>query len=182
MNIEIADRIIELYETQGHADYGECLSERDHALQCAFFAARGGEPGHIIVACLLHDIGHLLHGLGEDIAEQGVDARHEQVGADFLCRFFPEIIVEPIRLHVSAKRYWCWRRPEYVESLSEASKRSLALQGGPMTEAEVAAFEKNRFADAAVWLRRYDEAAKVPDYGVPQFQEYRELLIAYLQQ
>jgi predicted HD phosphohydrolase len=129
---------------------------------------------------LLHDYGHLLHDLGEDIAERGLDAGHEALGANHLAQFFIPEIVEPIRLHVAAKRYLCWRQPNYFRGLSAASQRSLQLQGGVMTEAEASAFIRHRYGDAAVWLRRYDDAAKRKDFATPKLETYRTMLEAFV--
>jgi [1-hydroxy-2-(trimethylamino)ethyl]phosphonate dioxygenase len=177
---QIVNDIFALYAERGHRLYGEDVTELQHALQCAMFARRSGEPGRIVVACLLHDYGHLLHDLGEDIAEQGVDARHEALGADRLAQYFGPEVVEPIRLHVGAKRYLCWRQPDYFDGLSEASRRSLQLQGGAMMEAEAEAFARNPHADAAVRLRRYDDAGKEKELTPPDLETYRSLLETFL--
>lgn len=177
---QVIHEIFALYEARGHRRYGEDVTELQHALQCAMFAKRAGEPGHMIAACLLHDYGHLLHDLGEAIAEHGVDARHEELGAQHLAKFLLPEVVEPIRLHVAAKRYRCWRQPKYFDGLSAASQRSLQLQGGVMTEAEAAEFVHNRYSDAAVWLRHYDDAAKVKDLDTPPLESYRTLLEAFV--
>jgi phosphonate degradation associated HDIG domain protein len=156
--------------------YGEAVTELQHALQCATFAERAGEAPHIIAACLLHDYGHLCHELGEDIAERGVDALHENVGANKLSKFFAAEVVEPVRLHVVAKRYLCWSESEYLTELSEASQRSLALQGGPMTDAEALAFELNPHHDAAVRCRRYDDMGKIAGMETPDLETFRPML------
>ncbi len=177
---QVIHEIFALYEACGHRRYGEDVTELQHALQCAMFAKRAGEPAHMIAACLLHDYGHLLHDLGEDIAEQGVNAAHEALGANYLTQFFIPEVVEPIRLHVAAKRYRCWRQPRYLKGLSEASQRSLQLQGGVMTEAEASEFVRNPYSEAAVWLRHYDDAAKVKDFVTPKLETYRTMLEAFV--
>ena len=177
---QVINEIFALYEARGHRRYGEDVTELQHALQCAMFAKRAGEPGHMVAACLLHDYGHLLHDLGEDIAEHGVDARHEELGANHLAKIFVPEVVEPIRLHVAAKRFRCWRQPKYFDELSAASKRSLQLQGGVMTEAEAAEFIRNPFSEAAMWLRHYDDAAKIKDLETPPLESYRTLLTAFV--
>jgi [1-hydroxy-2-(trimethylamino)ethyl]phosphonate dioxygenase len=177
---QIITDIFALYEARGHRQYGEDVTELQHALQCAHLAQRTGEPAHMIAACLLHDYGHLLHDLGEDIAEQGVDAAHEELGANYLAQFFIPEVVGPIRLHVAAKRYLCWRQPRYLPNLSAASRQSLQLQGGVMTEAEAAAFVRHRYGEAAIWLRHYDDAAKRKDFVTPTLETYRTLLEAFV--
>lgn len=177
---QIINEILALYEARGHRRYGEDVTELQHALQCAMFAQRTGEPAHMVAACLLHDYGHLLHDLGENIAERGVDARHEELGANHLAQIFIPQVTEPIRLHVAAKRYLCWRQPKYFDGLSEASQQSLRLQGGAMTEVEAADFMRNPYSYAAVWLRRYDDAAKVKDLATPLLKTYRTMLEAFV--
>jgi phosphonate degradation associated HDIG domain protein len=177
---QIIREIFARYEAHGQRQYGEDVTELQHALQCAHLAQCAGEPAHMVAACLLHDYGHLLHDSGEDLAEQGVDARHEELGANHLAQIFIPEIVEPIRLHVAAKRYLCWRQPQYFDGLSATSQRSLQLQGGAMSEAEAAAFVRHRYGEAAVWLRRYDDAAKRKDFVVPNLETYRTLLAAFV--
>jgi len=109
----------------------------------------------------------MVHGLGEDPAADGVDDQHEQVGHDFLRRYFGPEVTEPVRLHVAAKRYLCATEADYCSRLSPDSVRSLVLQGGPMSAQEVAAFSLLPQAQAAVQLRRFDEAAKVKDLATP---------------
>ncbi len=180
MNTEqIIDRIFQQYRERGHRLYGESITETQHALQCATFARQAGEPAEMVAACLIHDYGHLCHDLGEDIADHGVDAAHEDLGADSLSRWFPPTVVEPVRLHVAAKRYLCWKQREYYAQLSEASQQSLALQGGPMTDAEGEAFERHPHFEAAIRLRQYDDMGKVPGMKTPDFDEFRDVLEAF---
>ena len=173
---EIVAMIFARFAARGHQHYGEEVTEQQHALQCAHFAQLEGQPPTLIAACLLHDIGHLLHELGEDIARKGVDAVHEEYGATWLAGYFPPEIVEPVRLHVAAKRYLCAVDTDYQTSLSEASQTSLQLQGGPMSPAEVAAFQANPHYSDAVQLRLYDDAGKVTDLVTPPLESYRALL------
>src|SRR5215470_14672811 len=106
--MKIVDRILQLFAEKGHGAYfGEDVTETQHALQCAHLAEQSGAENEIIAAALLHDIGHLLHGLPEDIAARGVDGQHQEIGAAWLVRHFPIAVTEPIRLHVAAKRYLC---------------------------------------------------------------------------
>lgn len=126
----ILDHILGLLEQAGAERYGmEAVSQRDHALQCAMHAERTGSATELVVAALLHDIGHLVGDGDEGLAEQGIDAGHEALAADWLARFFPAAVVEPVRLHVDAKRYLCQAEPAYWGSLSPASQRSLEVQG-----------------------------------------------------
>lgn len=170
---QIIDQIIATFRERGHRQYGEDVTESQHALQCATFARQNGESQAIVAACLLHDYGHLVHDLGEDIADLGVDAQHETLGANRLAQWFTADVVEPVRLHVAAKRYLCWKDPGYNDGLSEASQQSLRLQGGPMTDDEGIAFEKNPHFENAIRLRRYDDMGKLPEMQTPDFEDFR---------
>ena len=172
----IVDELFRVFAERGHRSYGENVTEQMHALQCAVFAHEQGEPSEVVAACLLHDYGHLLHDLGEDIAERGLDSRHEHVGANRLSSWFGPAVVEPIRLHAASKRYLCWSEPGYFAGLSEASRRSLALQGGPMNSEEATAFESGAFFATAIRVRRYDDRGKVPDLNTPPLESFRTLL------
>jgi phosphonate degradation associated HDIG domain protein len=176
----IVDRVIDLYNEKGHRSYGEDVTELEHALQAATFARQFGEPAPIVAACLLHDYGHLLHDMGEDIADQGVDAHHEDLGAKALARWFVPEVVEPGRLHVAAKRFLCARDRQYFEGLSPASRQSLVLQGGPMSDEEARQFEADPHYRAAVQVRRYDDMGKVPGMKTPPLEEFRPLLEAFV--
>ncbi len=173
------DEISQLYlERAQGAYFGEAVSELEHALQAADLASRNGESESLILACLLHDIGHLLHRLPENVADFGIDAKHETIGAAWLARRFDPAITEPIRLHVDAKRYLCATEPSYLQGLSPASMLSLKLQGGVMTPEEAADFEKLPYAQDAIRLRRYDEQAKVTGLRVPAFDAYQLMMTA----
>ena len=95
--VEQLKEILEPFEQNGNLHYGEGVTELAHALQAAYLAHEAGENESMIAAALLHDYGHLVHGLGESIAEQGVDANHETVGANALEKWFPTSVTEPIR-------------------------------------------------------------------------------------
>jgi len=171
----IFDQLVELFAKRGDAAYfGEPVSQKEHALQAACLAARAQAPESLVVAALLHDVGHLLHILPEDIADQGVDARHEALGEAWLARHFGPEVTEPVRLHVDAKRYLCRVDPEYLSQLSPASVQSLALQGGPFSQAEARRFEEHGHFREAVRLRRWDDQAKIPGLAVPDLEYYRE--------
>jgi [1-hydroxy-2-(trimethylamino)ethyl]phosphonate dioxygenase len=173
----VADAIIAVLRDHGDAAYfGEPVSQRAHALQSAALAAAESAAPSLVGAALLHDIGHLLHGLDESIAGQGVDARHEDAGHDWLARHFGAEVTEPVRLHVDAKRYLCAADRTYVAALSPASIQSLALQGGPFTRSQALAFADLPFAADAIRLRRWDDAAKIAGLDVPDVEHYRGLL------
>jgi phosphonate degradation associated HDIG domain protein len=175
--MNITDRILTLFREKGDGAYfGEAVTQTEHALQSAHTAEQSGAAAEMIVAALLHDVGHLLHGLPEDVAAHDIDGRHEEAGAAWLRRYFGPAVVDPVRLHVAAKRYLCTVEPDYHSGLSEASRHSLRLQGGPMSSVEVAHFEQEPGFRSAILVRRWDDAAKVPGPVVPGLDHYRPLL------
>ena len=178
--VDIIDHIFDIWRRQSHLDYGESVATVEHMLQCAVFAERDDAEDTLVAATVLHDIGHLLHGLPEDIADQGVDGLHEEVGAEWLSRHFVPAVSEPTRLHVPAKRYLCAVEPSYFDTLSPSSVQSLALQGGPFTADDVAAFEQHDHWEDAVRLRRYDDMGKIPGMATPDLEHYRSHMMAGL--
>jgi phosphonate degradation associated HDIG domain protein len=175
--VKIVDDILDLFRQRGHAAYhGESVSQTEHALQSAALAEKQGAPDHLVVAALLHDVGHLLDGQDEDLAIRGVDGGHETVAHGWLAHHFASEVTEPVRLHVDAKRYLCGKSAAYLRGLSPASRLSLEVQGGPMTAGERTEFESNPHFRDAVRLRHWDDTAKVPDLAVPGLDHYRDLL------
>ena len=175
----LADAVFRLFAERGSGLYfGEAVTETEHALQTAHLAEEADAPATLVAAALLHDVGHLLHDLGEDVAERGIDGRHEAVGAAWLATHFGPAVADPVRLHVAAKRFLCAVNPAYLDELSPASRRSLELQGGPFSSEEQAAFRAEPHWEAAVALRRWDDAAKVPGLAVPGVEHYRPCLEA----
>lgn len=153
--------------------FGEDVSILEHSLQTAMLAAEAGADRSLVVAALLHDVGHLLHDLGEDVAARGIDARHEIAGEAWLRSRFGAEVSEPVRLHVAAKRYLCAVDAGYFGELSASSRLSLELQGGVFSEAEVREFERNPYFRDAVRLRRWDDAAKDVEVLAPALETYR---------
>jgi len=169
--------ITDIFVRRGAESYlGECVSMSEHMLQGAVFAERDGASEELVAAALLHDIGHYTNEFGEDYIDQGIDNLHDEAGARVLEPFFPPIVTECVRLHVAAKRFLCATDPDYYGKLSEASRITLGFQGGPMSEAEVAAFRKNPHFDAAVRVRLWDEAGKVMGMATPPIEHYGPLL------
>ena len=166
------DEIQAAFARRGHEGYGEGVSQLDHAIQCAAFAERDGAPQALVAATFLHDIGHLLHDLPQDVADSGIDTQHESVGSAWLSQYFGPEVTEPVRLHVAAKRYLASVEPGYFDRLSDASRLSLKLQGGPMDPAQARAFEAQRFFADAVRLRRWDEEGKIVGYQGPEMAHF----------
>lgn len=165
---DIAAEICQLFEKRGDSLYGgEGVTQLEHGLQAALLAEQDGADAALIVAALLHDIGHLLHDLPDDAPDNGVDDVHETLGADWLRSRFPAEVLEPVRLHVDSKRYLCAREAGYWAELSEPSRISLELQGGPMSDEEAGRFEKGEHFDACIRLRRWDDLAKVVGLETP---------------
>jgi len=175
------EQIHAAFARRGHEGYGEGVSQLDHALQCGMFAQRDGASPALVAAAFLHDIGHLLHDLPQDIADTGLDTRHESTGSAWLSRYFGPEVTEPVRLHVAAKRYLAAVEPGYFDQLSEASKLSLQLQGGPMGAEQVQAFEAHPYFEDAVRLRRWDEEGKIIGYQGPAAAYFDATLLACLE-
>jgi phosphonate degradation associated HDIG domain protein len=162
----------------GEAYFGEPVTVLEHSLQAAWFVHRKRAEAPLVVAALLHDLGHLLHDAGEDAAARGVDTHHEELGVEALGDHLPAAVLDPIKLHVAAKRYLCFAEPRYLAALSPASVESLALQGGPMSANEAEAFLALPHAREAITLRHADDAAKVEGLAVPDLDTYRLLVAA----
>ncbi len=172
---EQVDSLFEWMQIHGQSFYDEAVTQLEHALQAAHLARCNRAPSDHVAAALLHDIGHFLMDEHDDQSDfLAEDWCHEDIGAKILEPFFGAAITEPIRLHVPAKRYLCTIDAGYYNGLSRASQRSFELQGGGMSAAEIAEFESHPFHAAAVWLRRWDDGAKVKGREVSELQAYRQ--------
>jgi phosphonate degradation associated HDIG domain protein len=181
MPIQSLETLVKTMGDLGHRQYGsEAVSQLAHGLQCATLAEAAGSSQSLIAAALLHDIGHLIHDLGEDAAEQGIDDRHEYRAIPALKQLFGPAVAEPVRLHVNAKRYLCAVDRHYWTSLSPESQISLELQGGIYTPAEAEVFITQPFAAEAVKLRQWDDLAKNPDCETPGLAHFLPFLEACL--
>jgi phosphonate degradation associated HDIG domain protein len=175
------DQIFERFALHGNDDYGsDRVRQLEHALQCAALAEEEGAAATLITAALLHDIGHLIHDLGDRPAARGIDDRHEVVGREWLAQWFGRDVTEPVRLHVPAKRYLTATDPGYFAILSFGSVRSLELQGGAFSADGAAAFMAQPYATDAVRLRRWDEGAKIPGKSTPDLAHFRRYIEASL--
>ena len=172
MGLKLAD-IEKLFRDHGHIAYsGEGVSQLEHALQSAQLAEEAEAPIELVTAAFLHDLGHLLNLQGESPSARGIDDQHQYFAIPFLRPLFGPAVIDPIRLHVDAKRALCALEPGYYEALSEDSKRSLVLQGGTYPSAEADAFAAKPYARDAMQLRRWDDAAKVPGKPTPSLSHY----------
>lgn len=169
--------IADIFERRGAESYlGEAVTMSQHMLQGAVLAEREGAADELVAAALLHDIGHYTSEFGTLSLGDTRDNYHEEAGAAVLMPFFPAVITECVRLHVPAKRYLCATDAGYFAKLSEASKHTLSLQGGPMSVEEVAEFERNPYYREAVKVRIWDDGGKDPAMATPAFAHYVPLL------
>jgi phosphonate degradation associated HDIG domain protein len=172
MALTLAD-IERLYRDHGYIEYaGEGVTQLEHALQCARLAEEEQAGDALVASAFLHDLGHLLNPQGETPTVRGIDDQHQYFAIPFIRTLLPAAVVEPIRLHVDAKRALCTLEPGYYEALSADSKRSLALQGGPYALAEAATFVAKPYARDAMRLRRWDDRAKAPGAATPPLEHY----------
>jgi phosphonate degradation associated HDIG domain protein len=164
-----------LYAAKGGLTYGEDVTQLEHAVQCASLAQAAGHPISLVVAALLHDIGHLFED-EKTVVTAAKDRRHEIAGARILSSLFGPEICAPIAHHVAAKRYLCFRETSYFYGLSAASKASLALQGGPFDADAASGFERLPFWQDAIALRRFDDMGKRAEHCGRPFADFRHLL------
>lgn len=158
---------------------GEPISQMEHGLQAADRALALGSSSELILAALLHDVGHLLDN-HEQMDALGVKD-HEGIGADYLAALgFSQYVCALVRSHVDAKRYLCGKTPRYLEKLSDASLGTLQWQGGPMTDTECQHFEGLPIFTDVLRLRSFDEYAKRADYRSPNRNRYRALIVTHL--
>ena len=165
----------DLFDDRGTLAYGEAVNQIEHALQCGTLAEQDGASPALTLAACLHDIGHMLHRDAAAAVAQGNDDAHEVMGAKYLARVFGPEVSEPVRLHVAAKRYLCAREAGYLEQLSPLSRRTLEIQGGPMSADEASAFESEYHAQDAVRLRCWDDLSKQPGMVTLPFQHFMQL-------
>jgi phosphonate degradation associated HDIG domain protein len=175
MGLKIAD-IEKVFRDHGGIEYsGEAVTQLEHALQAAHLAESAGASAELITAAFLHDLGHMLNLQGETPTERGIDDQHQYFAIPFLRPLFSPAVIEPVRLHVDAKRALCALEVEYYESLSEDSKRSLTLQGGIFSREQLKDFLAKPHAEGAMRVRRWDDQAKVAGATTPPIGHYLEI-------
>lgn len=179
---KIADEIIGLYTSFGKADYiGEPVSQLEHMCQAAQLAEEEGYDDEVVLAAFFHDIGHICQAESESMNGYGAKD-HEEMGAEFLrAKGFSEKIIELVLSHVATKRFLTKRYPEYYNKLSEASKVTLAHQGGPMPEEEAAAFESHPLFPLFIKIREWDDKAKEESVPLPDLERYRGMMVKHLE-
>jgi len=181
---KITAEIFDLYENYGGAEYaGEKVSQLEHMVQAAQLAEEQGSEEEVILAAFLHDIGHISEAAKGDNQMDGFGIRdHEELGAEFLQKKgFSKRIVRLVESHVEAKRYLTVRDPGYYAQLSEASKKTLEYQGGPMTEDEADAFEKYPLFSLIINMRKWDEQAKIEKKPLPDLTHYKKMMQHHLE-
>lgn len=170
--------LFEMIANSGEADYiGENVTQLEHMCQAAERAEEQGNDDEVILGALFHDIGHFCSEYGDEEDMGGLGhISHDKVGADYLReRGFSERIAGIVENHVEAKRYLCVTKPGYHKKLSEASLKTLAFQGGPMSDEEVEAFEANPYYKDFIKVRAWDEMAKVENKPLPDLNRYKEM-------
>ncbi len=173
----IVEFIQDIFERRGHEEYlGEPVTMAEHMLQSAALAEHNQSNETIIVAALLHDIGHFTSEFGMYTSDDEHDRYHETAGAQVLEPFFPKLVTDCVRYHVAAKRYLCAVDTPYFNKLSTASVHSLSLQGGPMNKEEIALFESNENLADIIQVRLFDDSAKDASVETPAFLHYAPLV------
>ena len=177
--MNILDEIISNFLSNKSLYIGEKVTMSNHMIQTAMLAEKTNSSTNLICASLLHDYGHFILEDPDGLIDKNKDGKHEDVGYKFLKKYFIKEVLGPIKYHVKAKKYLS-RDKNYYELLSEASKISLKMQGGIMTNDEAKKFESNEFFENAIKLRKFDELAKVPEIKIKSINEYKNLLASKL--
>ena len=171
----IIKKIIKNYKTNKSLYIGEKVTMTEHMIQTAMLAEKNESSPSLVCASLLHDYGHFILDDPDQLVNKKEDGKHEDVAYLYLKKYFKKSVVEPIKIHVKAKRYLA-RNKKYFNILSQASKVSLHLQGGVMSEEEAEKFEHEKYFDDAIKLRKFDEAAKKTGIKMKDINDYKNLL------
>ena len=177
--MNIIDKIISNFINNKSLYIGEKVTISEHMIQTAMIAEKVKSSNSLICSCLLHDYGHFILEDPDKLVRKKIDGKHEEIGYEYLKKFFKKEVVEPIKYHVLAKRYLA-KKKKYFNSLSEASKISLKLQGGVLNKKESKEFEKKDFFKQTIKLRKFDEVAKRTDIKIKSITEYKDLLSSQL--
>ena len=177
--MNIIDKIISNFINNKSLYIGEKVTISEHMIQTAMIAEKSKSSNNLICSCLLHDYGHFILEDPDKLVRKKIDGKHEDIGYEYLKKFFKKEVVEPIKYHVLAKRYLS-KEKKYFNLLSDASKVSLKLQGGALNAKESKEFEKKNFFEESIKLRKFDEVAKRTDIKVKSIIEYKNLLSSHL--
>ena len=177
--MNIIDKIISNFINNKSLYIGEKVTISEHMIQTAMIAENAKSSNSLVCSCLLHDYGHFILENPDELVRKKIDGKHEDIGYEYLKKFFKKEVVEPIKYHVLAKRYLA-KKKKYFNSLSEASKISLNLQGGALNKKESKEFEKKDFFKNSIKLRKFDEVAKRTDIKMKSIVEYKDLLSSQL--
>jgi len=177
--MKVIDKIIANFINNKSLYIGEKVTISEHMIQSAMIAEKAKSSSSLVCACLLHDYGHFILEDPDELVRKKLDGKHEDIGYEYLKKFFKEDIVKPIKYHVLAKRYLA-RNRKYFNSLSDASKISLKLQGGMLNAKESKEFEKKDFFKHSIKLRKFDEVAKRTNIKMKSIIEYKNLLSSHL--
>ena len=194
---DTAASLIHLLNTKGQGDYiGEPISQLEHSLQAAHLAKSNHADEETIIAALLHDVGQFLpaqevksiaHEVqsmrpSDDSSAGGVGrVGHELIGEEYLRRLgFSEKVSSLVGSHVAAKRYLCAAEPGYHDTISDASKKSLVFQGGPMQGGEFEQWAANPWCTEMCQLRKYDDGAKIVGLEVEPASTYEVMIVQHL--
>ena len=177
--MDIIEKIISNFKNNKSLYIGENVTISEHMIQSAMIAEKSKSKGFLICSCLLHDYGHFILDDPDELVRKNQDGKHEDIGYEYLKKFFKREIVEPIKHHVMAKRYLA-RDKKYFNKLSNASIISLELQGGLLNRKEAKLFEKEEFFKEAIKVRKFDEAAKKVGLKIKDIIQYKDLLKASL--
>ena len=177
--MDTIEKIITNFKNNKSLYIGEKVTIAEHMIQSAMMAEKSNSKGNLVCSCLLHDYGHFIIDNPDLLVLKLLDGNHECLAFNFLSKYFKPEVVEPIKLHVQAKRYLC-RDNSYFELLSDASKISLKLQGGIMNDEEAKKFTSLKFHNEAIILRKYDDYGKVPNLNIKKIDSYRDLINSQL--
>ena len=177
--MNIIEKVISNFMNNKSLYIGEKITISEHMIQSAMIAENAKSSNNLICSCLLHDYGHFILEDPDKLVRKKIDGKHEEIGYEYLKKFFKKEVVEPIKYHVVAKRYLA-KDKKYYNSLSDASKISLKLQGGVLNKKESKEFEKKDFFKNSIKLRKFDEVAKRTDIKMKSIIEYKDLLSSQL--
>ena len=177
--VNVVDKIINKYKSNKDLYIGEKITISEHMIQTAMLAEQNNSSKSLVCTSLLHDYGHFIVDDPDLMVSKSLDGKHENIAYDFLKNYFKPEVIEPIKLHVQAKRYLC-RNKLYCNLLSEASKISLELQGGIMNDEEAKKFTSLKFHKEAIMLRKYDDDGKMPNIKIKKIDDYQNLISSQL--